>query len=514
MASRIQIRRDTSSNWTSANPVLAQGEIGFETDTYKLKIGDGVTEWNSLDYFVGDIGSINLDDVADGATYGRVNNTNLTGNDVDHTKILNIGIYDHSEIDTHIDETTIHFLKSDISLLDLNDTPSDYGSSGQVLTTDGSGNTTWTTAASGDVVGPSSSSDNAVVRWDGTTGNYIKDSNVFIDDSGNITTSGTVDGVDVSDFKDDYDIHVSDTTIHYTKDSILLDDLGDVVITTPQDGQLIYYDGSNWLNTNTIHVDEANHRVGIGTTTPQASLHIVDGSIWVFNDGANPQIIVGDNGSSGQYGYFQWDSANDYFGIETDGTNGLKIKNNNVSIGNIFPSQPFTVASGTTELFDVNVNDKLNINHQTVSKLNQYIHSFDSAGGQSVSTTETPLNLDNDVLIDDIYVRSGSKIKVNIAGYFKVSYNLSFVNTSSGWGSGPNNVKTWIRVNGSSNIRATTAYSYQNDDYDPYSTNSATTVIKLAEGDYFEVMFKEVGSDSGSETIGNESWVMAEFIRK
>ena len=55
MATKLQIRRDTASNWTSANPTLSAGEFGFETDTLKLKIGNGSTAWTSLDYFVGDI---------------------------------------------------------------------------------------------------------------------------------------------------------------------------------------------------------------------------------------------------------------------------------------------------------------------------------------------------------------------------------------------------------------------------------------------------------------------------
>ena len=51
MASIIQIRRDTASDWTSANPTLAQGELGLETDTLKLKAGTGTTAWNSLGYY-------------------------------------------------------------------------------------------------------------------------------------------------------------------------------------------------------------------------------------------------------------------------------------------------------------------------------------------------------------------------------------------------------------------------------------------------------------------------------
>ena len=52
MASIIQIRRDTSANWTSANPILAQGELGVETNTNKFKVGNGSTAWNSLSYLI------------------------------------------------------------------------------------------------------------------------------------------------------------------------------------------------------------------------------------------------------------------------------------------------------------------------------------------------------------------------------------------------------------------------------------------------------------------------------
>lgn len=46
----IKLRGDTAANWTSANPTLAAREAGVETDTRKLKIGDGATAWNSLPY--------------------------------------------------------------------------------------------------------------------------------------------------------------------------------------------------------------------------------------------------------------------------------------------------------------------------------------------------------------------------------------------------------------------------------------------------------------------------------
>ena len=52
MAARIQIRRDTSSNWASANPTLNSGELGLETNTNKIKVGDGSTAWSSLAYII------------------------------------------------------------------------------------------------------------------------------------------------------------------------------------------------------------------------------------------------------------------------------------------------------------------------------------------------------------------------------------------------------------------------------------------------------------------------------
>ena len=49
---KIKLRRDTAANWTSTNPTLAAGEPGYETDTKKIKYGDGTTAWTSLGYAI------------------------------------------------------------------------------------------------------------------------------------------------------------------------------------------------------------------------------------------------------------------------------------------------------------------------------------------------------------------------------------------------------------------------------------------------------------------------------
>jgi hypothetical protein len=57
VADRIQLRRDTAANWLSVNPVLTQGEPGVETDTSKLKFGNGSAAWSALPYSSGGGGS-------------------------------------------------------------------------------------------------------------------------------------------------------------------------------------------------------------------------------------------------------------------------------------------------------------------------------------------------------------------------------------------------------------------------------------------------------------------------
>ena len=55
---RIQVRRGTSSEWTSANPVLAAGEMGVETNTNKFKFGNGSSTWTALSYAAADTAAI------------------------------------------------------------------------------------------------------------------------------------------------------------------------------------------------------------------------------------------------------------------------------------------------------------------------------------------------------------------------------------------------------------------------------------------------------------------------
>lgn len=79
VVTQIQIRRGTASQWTSTNPTLAAGEFGFETDTNKLKCGNGSTAWASLAY-------INNDGDITGVTAG----TGLSGGGTSGTVTVSI----------------------------------------------------------------------------------------------------------------------------------------------------------------------------------------------------------------------------------------------------------------------------------------------------------------------------------------------------------------------------------------------------------------------------------------
>lgn len=73
-ATIIKIRGGTAAQWSSSNPVLADRELGVETDTLKLKLGNGSSQWDSLSYVVGGAGGTTPD--ADAATKGKIQ---LTG---------------------------------------------------------------------------------------------------------------------------------------------------------------------------------------------------------------------------------------------------------------------------------------------------------------------------------------------------------------------------------------------------------------------------------------------------
>jgi len=184
MPVKIQIRRDTSSNWTSVNPTLSQGELGFETNSKKIKIGDGSTSYTSLSYIIDPTTSISntaartlINDrlqVSNAATLYATKISPTTSGLLAHTG--------RATISTNLDvsgNTTVSGLIANGSL----------GTANYVLKTNGS-TTFWAATAAaggaGDVVGPASSTNNAIVVFDGATGKLTRNSLVTIGSTGAI----------------------------------------------------------------------------------------------------------------------------------------------------------------------------------------------------------------------------------------------------------------------------------------------------------------------------------------
>lgn len=91
----LQFRRGTAALWASANPVLAAGEFGFETDTKKGKVGDGTTAYNSLGYVIGTVAASTLTGTALASnvlassltSVGALTSLAVTGNAVYHMSV-------------------------------------------------------------------------------------------------------------------------------------------------------------------------------------------------------------------------------------------------------------------------------------------------------------------------------------------------------------------------------------------------------------------------------------------
>lgn len=181
MATRMQQRRGSSSQWTSADPILAAGEIGVETDTQKFKIGNGISNWSDLAYFLNrddiEVGLLDTDEVSEGST--------------------NLYFTDQRAVDAVIE-----------GAVDTDDIE------------EGSTNLYFTDARAISAVGE----------------------NLALDALSDVATSGVNDG----------DALVYDTaTTSWVPGSVAIDalnDINDVTITTPADGQVLTYNSGTWEN--------------------------------------------------------------------------------------------------------------------------------------------------------------------------------------------------------------------------------------------------------------------------
>ena len=192
MATKIQVRRDTAANWTSANTVLSSGEMGYETDTGFMKIGNGTAAWTALAYFTpGDVSDDNTTYTISVAQATNDANITLTGSDAS------------------------------------NDTVTMVAGNNLTLTVAG---------------------DNVTIDVDNDLANYSNATSAFLTD---ITAQaiGSLTDVDVSAVADGSVLAYNQSSGNWEAGDPAvgeLNDLSDVDTTGVSTGSLLHYNGSNW----------------------------------------------------------------------------------------------------------------------------------------------------------------------------------------------------------------------------------------------------------------------------
>lgn len=166
------------------------------------------------------------------------NGTNWVNQQINHTTLSNIGTNTHAQLDTHVADTSIHFTKSSIVFDDLSDV---------VLT---------------------SPTNTQVLQFNGTNWINVNSNTIGVLDHTQLSNIGTNTHAQIDTHITNYNSHVADSTIHFTKSSITFNDLSDVVLTSPVNTEVLQFNGTNWVNVPSSNVGVTNF-LGL-TDTPSA----------------------------------------------------------------------------------------------------------------------------------------------------------------------------------------------------------------------------------------------------
>lgn len=108
MADQIKLRRGTAAQWSSSNPILAVGELGFEVDTNKFKLGNGSDNWSSLSYFVDENG-------VDLSLYAPLNSPTFTGSvEIEGTLNISGSVTTISSQDLVLEDSLIYLAEGNV----------------------------------------------------------------------------------------------------------------------------------------------------------------------------------------------------------------------------------------------------------------------------------------------------------------------------------------------------------------------------------------------------------------
>jgi hypothetical protein len=271
---RVQMaqRKDTAANWTAANPILLSGEIGYETDTKKFKIGDGTTNWNNLAYLPIPDGSGNL---------------TITGN-------LEIG----TTGSLTFEGSTANGFETTLAVTDptADRTITLPNVSGTVVTTGDTGSVTSTMIADGTIVNAdiSGSAEIAVSKLaNGTANQVIVTDGTNVSWSDNLTLAG--------------DLTVNGTTTTINTENLLVEDKNIIIgnVATPSDvtadGGGITLKGStdktiNWVDSTDAWTSSERFSYPLGSAAAPSLTFTGDPNTGIYSPGAD-QVAISTNGT-------------------------------------------------------------------------------------------------------------------------------------------------------------------------------------------------------------------------
>jgi hypothetical protein len=270
---RVQMaqRKDTAANWTAANPILLSGEIGYETDTKKFKIGDGSTNWNTLAYLPIPDGSGNL---------------TITGN-------LEIG----TTGSLTFEGSTANGFETTLAVTDptADRTITLPNVSGTVVTTGDTGSVTSTMLLDGTIVNADISdiAEIAVSKLaNGTANQVIVTDGTNVSWSDNLTLAG--------------DLIVNGTTTTINTQELLVEDKNIIIgnVTSPTDvtadGGGITLKGTtdktiNWVDSTDAWTSSERFSYPLGSATAPALTFTGDPNTGIYSPGAD-QVAISTNG--------------------------------------------------------------------------------------------------------------------------------------------------------------------------------------------------------------------------
>ena len=291
MAVQIQFRRGAGSAWTSANTILAEGEVGINTTTNQFKIGDGTTGWNSLSYAPISGTVANIDDI-----------TNVTITSAASGEFLkwNGTAWVNDAIDLGTD-TTGNYVATVTGGTGVSSTAATTGegtthtlSIGQAVATNSNVTFNNLTVAGDLTVSGSTTSinteiltvnDNVVVLNNNVTSAPTENAGIEVErgSSTNVVLrwNETSDKWELTNDGSTY-ADIATETYAASLTPATLDAIGDVTITSATSGQFLKWSGSAWVNDAIPVINNIDDITGVTiTSAANGQLLQYNGSAWV-----------------------------------------------------------------------------------------------------------------------------------------------------------------------------------------------------------------------------------------